>query len=162
MGSPLPPTDTDQVTQFWARFLTTGAVPSSTPTPESVEPFGDSVELADELIGLVVQGTKRATAGALVDLEQDGLPVPTAGTIWVATDGAGRARAVLQATEVRVGPLSSVDESFAWDEGEGARTRASWLAAHERFFRRHLPAIGIAFEPDMATVFERFDVIFAE
>jgi hypothetical protein len=49
-----------------------------------------------------------------------------------------------------------------WDEGEGDRTRASWLAAHERFFRRYLPSIGVAFDPDRPTVFERFDVMSSE
>ena len=128
--------------------------------PESVEPFGDSVELADELIELVVHGPKRATAGALVDYQGAELPQP--GTMWIATDGAGRPRAVLRTTEVRVGPLSSVDEAFAWDEGEGDRTRVDWLEGHERFFRRYLPTIGVDFDPDMATVFERFEVLFAE
>jgi uncharacterized protein YhfF len=80
----------------------------------------------------------------------------------IATDGAGRARAVLRTTEVRIGPLSSVDESFAWDEGEGDRTRDGWLADHEQYFRRYLPTIGVDFNPDMTTVFERFEVLFTE
>ena len=31
--------------------------------------------------------------------------------------------------EVMIKPLSEVDEAFAWDEGEGDRTRDWWLAA---------------------------------
>ncbi len=69
---------------------------------------------------------------------------------------------MLRTTEVRVGPLSSVDDAFAWDEGEGDRTRASWFAGHEAFFRRYLPTIGIEFDPQMPTVFERFDVVYTE
>jgi uncharacterized protein YhfF len=160
--TPLPPIDTEQVTHFWSRFLAAGVVDPSMPVPETVEPFGDSVELADELIALVVEGPKRATAGALVGYELEGVPLPTPGTIWVVTDGAGRARAVLRTTEVRIGPLTSVDESFAWDEGEGDRTREWWLAAHQEFFRRYLPTIGVDFDADVATVFERFEVLFAE
>ena len=72
------------------------------------------------------------------------------------------ARAVLRTAEVRVGPLTSVDDAFAWDEGEGDRTREGWLAAHQRFFGRHLPAIGAAYAPDLPTVFERFEVLYAE
>jgi uncharacterized protein YhfF len=162
VATPLPPVDRDQVAEFWSRVLDAGVVEPSAPLPETIEPFGDSVELADELIGLVVEGRKRATAGALVDHELEGTPPPEPDTITIATDGAGRARAVLRLTEVRVGPLSSVDDSFAWDEGEDDRTRASWLDAHERFFRRYLPTIGATFEPDMATVFLRFEVLFAE
>jgi uncharacterized protein YhfF len=131
--------------------------------PDSVEPFGDTPELADELIELVVHGPKRATAGALVDYHLEGRSSPPrSGTFSIATDGSGRARAVLRTTEVRIGPLSSVDEAFAWDEGEGDRTRESWLIEHQRYFRRYLPTIGVSFDSEMATVFERFEVLFSE
>jgi uncharacterized protein YhfF len=162
VSSPVPPIDREQVDQFWRRFLSTGAVDASAPVPDAIEPFGDSAQLADELIQLVTAGTKRATAGALAEYGREGAALPQPGALWIATDGRGRARAVLRTTEVRVGPLSSVDESFAWDEGEGDRTREWWLAAHRRFFQRYLPTIGIEFEPDLATVFERFEVLFAE
>jgi uncharacterized protein YhfF len=132
------------------------------PVPAIVEPFGDSAELADELIELVVHGPKRATASALVDHERERMPRPQPGRISIATDGSGRARAVLRTTEIRIGPLSSVDASFAWDEGEGDRTRLGWLNEHEHYFRRYLASIGVEFDPDMATVFERFEVLFTE
>ena len=77
-------------------------------------------------------------------------------------EASNEARAVLRTTEVRIGPLSSVDAAFAWDEGEGGRTRRSWLADHDEYFRRYLPSIGVEFDPDMATVFERFEVLFTE
>jgi uncharacterized protein YhfF len=159
--TPLPPNDVEQVAQFWNRFLATGVVPVSTPMPE-VEPFGDGVELADELIDLVLHGHKRATASAFVEYQLDGETPPQPGTLSIATDGAGRARAVLRTTEVRIGALSSVDDSFAWDEGEGDRTRDCWLADHQEFFRRYLPTIGVDFDSEMATVFERFEVLFTE
>lgn len=162
MGTPLPPIDREQVAEFWRRFVATGVVQPSAPVPTTADPFGDSAELAEELIALVITGSKRATAGALVEYELEGVPMPTAGTISIATDGSGKARAVLRTTEVRVGAFSTVDESFAWDEGEGDRTRAWWLSAHEAFFRRYLPTIGFEFDPEMATVFERFEVLFAE
>jgi uncharacterized protein YhfF len=112
------------------------------------------------LIQLVVDGPKRATASAMADYQSDDAVVPYVGQLSIATDGSGRARAVLRTTDVRVGPLSSVDDSFAWDEGEGDRSRASWLEDHQRFYRRYLPRIGVAFDPEMVTVFERFDVLF--
>jgi uncharacterized protein YhfF len=162
MSTPLPLIDPDVVAAFWQRAIDTGAVPPGTPLPELVEPFGDSVELADELIALVVDGPKRATAGSYDEYLAEGSPVPTVGMLSVATDGSGRPRAVMQTTDVRIGPLSSVDDQFAWDEGEGDRTRAWWLAAHQTFFRRVLPQLGLSYTDDMPTVFERFDVIYAE
>jgi uncharacterized protein YhfF len=156
--TPLPPVDHDAATAFWAECIASGAVAPGTSIPGAVECFGDSVELADELLDLVLHGPKRATAAALAEFEQAGEPLPEVGGMWIACDGAGRPRALLRTTDVRVGPLSSVDDAFAWDEGEGDRTRAAWLADHERYFRRALPALGLEFHPDMPTVFERFEV----
>jgi uncharacterized protein YhfF len=159
MTTPLPPIDQAAADAFWAGAQAAGAVPAGTPGPAAVEYFGDSAELADELLDLVLHGPKRATAGAVVDYEHDGTPIPGPGTLWLAADGSGRARALLRTTEVRIGPLSSVDDAFAWDEGEGDRTRADWLAAHTGYFRRYLPTIGATFDPDLPTVFERFEVL---
>ena len=162
MATPLPAPDTTQVAEFWARFLAASGLPVGTPLPEIVEPFGDSVELAEELLALILHGPKRATAASYAELEQDGAPLPRVGAMSLATDGAGSARAVLRTTDVRIGPLSSVDDAFAWDEGEGDRTRASWLADHQAYFRRFLPTVGLEFSPDMPTVFERFELVYGE
>lgn len=162
MPTPLPDIDREHVATFWARFLATTGLDPSTPLPEIVEPFGDSVELADELIALVLHGPKRATAGALADYEHAGDPLPVVGDRWVATDGLRRPRAVLRTLEVRLGPLSSVDDAFAWDEGEGDRSRSMWLADHTRFFERSLGRIGVPFHADIEVVFERFAVDYQE
>lgn len=154
------PIDPVLVDAFWERAAAAGVVAAGTPLPSSVEQFGDSREMADELIALVLDGTKRATAGAVVDFERAGEPIPEPGGLWIACDGAGVPRALLRTTDIRVGPMSSVDEAFAWDEGEGDRTRRYWLDAHERFFRRRLAAVGEEFSADLPTVFERFEVLF--
>lgn len=150
-----------EVESFWQRFLAKAGYPSDTPRPEAWA-FGDSVELADELIALVLLGRKRATAGSVADYEADGEPLPRVGDFEIVTDGQMRPRAVLAMTDVRVGPLSSVDDRFAHDEGEGDRTRASWLDDHTRFFKRLHASLGLEFTPEMATIFQRFDVIYQE
>ena len=157
-----PAADPAAVAAFWRRAQAEGAVPLDRPAPDAVEQFGDSPELADELLTLVLDGPKRATAGSLAAFEHEGAPLPVVGDHWVVADGSHRPRAVLRTAEVRVGPLSSVDDAFAWDEGEGDRSRAMWLADHEAFFRRQLAGLGLVFHPDMPTVFERFDVIYTE
>ena len=48
-------------------------------------------------------------------------------------DGEGRPRFIWRTTEVTIKPLPQVDEAFAWDEGEGDRTRDWWLDAHRRY-----------------------------
>jgi uncharacterized protein YhfF len=158
----LPPIDRAEVSAFWARGQAAGAIPSDREVATTVERFGDSSELADELLDLVLHGPKRATAGSVAAFELAGEELPVAGDMWVAADASGRPRVVIRTTDVRVGPLSSVDDAFAWDEGEGDRTRAMWLADHEAFFRREAPTLGVVFDPDMPTVFERFEVVYTE
>ena len=56
-------------------------------------------------------------------------------------------------------PLSQVDEAFAWDEGEGDRTRDWWLDGHRRYFARQSRREGFELNDDVLTVFERFEVV---
>ncbi len=124
-----------------------------------VEWFGDSPELADELLAFVLSGTKRATAGLVAEYAAEQEPLPRVGDHWVVCDGSGAPRAVLRAVELRVGPLSSVDERFAWDEGEYERTLESWLRHHRAYWRRSCARIGVEFSDDLEVCFERFRVV---
>jgi uncharacterized protein YhfF len=159
--TPLGEPDPDAVAAFWARCREASAddLPS---TPPPAWSFGDTVELADELVDLVIGGPKRATAGAVADYVAAGETLPAVGDLSIVTDGAMRPRAVLEITDVRVGPLSSVDDQFAFDEGEGDRSRQWWLDAHTWFFSRSYTRLGLEFHPDIDVVFERFAVRYSE
>lgn len=159
--TPLPAIDMAAADALWSRYLeSVGQEGSDRYTDVSC--FGDSVEMADELIDLVLRGHKRATAGSLAEYEQEAIPTPEVGDRWIACDGRGRPRAVLETTEVRIGALSSVDSEFAWDEGEGNRTREDWLRGHTAYFKRSHAALGVPFDDDMPVVFERFEVEYQE
>ena len=121
--------------------------------------FGDGPEMATELAELTVAGVKRATAGLARQFGSGGERPPVVGGCVVLLDGANRPRAIWRTTEVRTGPLNSVDERFAWDEGEGERTREWWLSAHRRFFGRHAAAEGFHMHDEIEAVFERFEVV---
>jgi len=120
--------------------------------------FGDGPGMADELADLVVAGVKRATAGSLRSYGPDE-PLPRPGDHAVVVDGGGTPRCVWRTTQVQVKPLADVDDRFAWDEGEGDRSRDYWLAAHRRFFAREAQREGYEFDDSMQTVFERFTVV---
>ena len=45
------------------------------------------------------------------------------------------------------------------NEGEGDRTRDWWLDAHRRYFSRQADREGFEFDDDIATVFERFEIV---
>ena len=121
--------------------------------------FGDSPEMATELADLVVAGIKRATASLARDYGEGREAIPRPGDFVMMLDGKGRPRFIWQTTEVTIKPLSQVDDAFAWDEGEGDRTRNWWLAAHRRYFGRQANREGCKFDDDVLTVFERFEVV---
>ena len=146
----------EAVEEFWQEFCAASGTDPA--TRHDVYAFGDSPELKNELLELVLTGPKRATAGLVVEYEHAGDPIPVVGTLSVVLDGSGAPRVVLRTTDVRVAPLNTVDAAFAYDEGEGDRTLGWWQAAHERYFRRTLPAIGIEFDDGLDCVFERFEI----
>jgi uncharacterized protein YhfF len=125
-----------------------------------VASFGDDPAMADELLALVLKGQKRATTSLVREYAAAGSdPFPSVGEYIVWLDGAGFPRCITRTTEVEVKPLSQVDEQFAWDEGEGERTRAWWLSAHKRYFARRAERDRFVMHDDMEAVFERFEVV---
>ena len=112
--------------------------------------FGDSPELADELLELVLIGKKTATCWAASEGDK-GVAV---GKRWIVKDGQGRPSAVLETVEVMRRRFGEVDAAFAYDEGEGDRTLADWREAHTDYFTRRSE-----FSPDMELYCERFRLV---
>jgi uncharacterized protein YhfF len=112
--------------------------------------FGDSPELADELLALVLSGTKRATCWA----ESQGLLSAEVGKAMVVLDGQGVPRAVVRTIELTKRRFDEVDAAFAHDEGEGDRSLPYWREAHRRYFTR----LG-RYAPDMMLWCERFELV---
>lgn len=126
--------------------------------PYDVWSFGDSPELADALLALVLEGKKTATCGALVEMGTESSPAPVLGGYSVILDSAGAPRAVLQTIALTTMPFSAVPEDFALAEGEG--TFEQWRLAHQAYFERRCAALGKEPSPDMPVVCERFRVVF--
>ena len=121
--------------------------------------FGDSPKMATELADLVMTGIKRATASLARDYGEDREPMPKPGDFVMMLDGDGHPRLIWRTIEITIKPLSEVDEAFAWDEGEGDRTREWWLDAHRRYFARQASREGFEFNDNALTVFERFEIV---
>ncbi|MEA1619488.1 ASCH domain-containing protein [Erythrobacter sp. T5W1-R] len=112
--------------------------------------FGDSPELADELLNLILAGRKRATCwSAAADAEGGQV-----GAQWVAEDGKGRPRAILETVEIRRIRFKEVDEDFAAAEGEGDLSLGYWRSAHQSYFERNG-----GFDPEMLLWCERFRLV---
>jgi uncharacterized protein YhfF len=111
--------------------------------------FGDSPALADELLELVMKGTKTATSST-----EDEPNISSSGERWVVLDGRGDPRCVIETTEVTFRRFDEVDAAFAFDEGEGDRSLGYWREAHRRYFGR----LG-RFREDMMLMCERFRLV---
>jgi uncharacterized protein YhfF len=144
------------VRALWADY----AAGSGTPAPSyRIVRFGDSPALQTELAELVVRGPKRATTSLLRWYATGDEPMPAAGDHGVVVDGTGTARCVVRTTRIDVMPFRDVDAAFAFDEGEGDRTLASWRAMHRAFFAREGAQAGFTFTDELDVVCERFAVV---
>lgn len=116
--------------------------------------FGDSPEMADDLLALVLAGTKTATCGALRDFGPGGAEPPKVGRRDIVLDGRGRPAAVIETLEVTIRRFDEIDERFAHDEGEGLRSLVEWRAGHRDYFERNG-----GWSPDMELICERFRLV---
>lgn len=113
--------------------------------------FGNTPEMNDQLLDLVLKGKKRATSWAAKWGREDGGQISERSVIL---DSQGNKRVIIETVEVKKIPFLQVDESFARAEGEEDLSLDYWRAEHERFFRSEG-----TFEPDMEVYCERFKVI---
>lgn len=147
-----------RVAAFWAEYCLAAGLPEA--TPRQAWHFGDTPELAHELVELVLHGPKRATATLAVSAERDAQAAPVADGYNVVTEHDGTPRAVIRSTWLDQRPLRDVDAAFAWDEGEGDRTLADWMDGHRRFFARECGRLGVPFRDDLPVVLERFELLY--
>ncbi len=140
------------IASFWADFVAATGIDG----PYEAWVFGgeDTPEMATKLVQLVVAGPKRATAGVLADYEAGGNATPEAGELSVILDGEARPVCVIRNTQLEVRRFADVDEAFAWDEGEGDRSLASWRQEHLDFFAEH----GWPIDDDTRMVLIRFEL----
>ena len=140
--------------RMWAEFCSATGISTKS---YDVVAFASGSGAETELAELVLAGRKRATVNLLRNYEHD--PLPVIGGYVVTVDGEGYPRCIWQTIELRLGPLNSVDEQFAYDEGEGDQTREWWLAAHSKHFAAQAAEAGYEFDDTMEAVFERFRVV---
>ncbi|MDE3722880.1 ASCH domain-containing protein [Nocardiopsis sp. N85] len=153
------PVDRTAALRLWEEYRSARPALATDREPPSVERFGDHPALTDELLGLVLAGTKRATASLLIEFAAEGAPAPGIGGHWIACDSTGRPRAVLRTTGLRLGVFGDADEAFARDEGEDDLSLASWREGHRRYWTRLAPALGATWTEEHEIVFEHFSVV---
>ncbi len=123
-------------------------------------PHGDNPQLADDLLGLILEGRKRAATDLVAEMEYYGDPEPEVGAYCIVLDGAGRPAAVTRTVSLRRTTFDDVDEEHAFWEGEDDRTLESYRREHIKYFTRLGKALGFEFSGDMEVVLERFELVY--
>ncbi|NDL64588.1 ASCH domain-containing protein [Acerihabitans arboris] len=114
--------------------------------------FGDSAEMADELLALVLRGEKTASCCSYNAYRRDGAPV--IGGYHVVLDGRDNPACAIRTVAQRLVRYCDVTAEMAALEGEGDKSLAYWRESHQDFFTREG-----GFSPEMLLVFEQFEVI---
>ncbi|MDA9470468.1 ASCH domain-containing protein [Enterococcus sp. 5H] len=124
--------------------------------------FGNSPEMADELLAYVLNGEKTGTSSLhlLYDLELEQEKLPKVRQYSVILDGNNQAQAVIGTKVVDVLPYNNISEVHAYLEGEGDRTLAYWRSVHQPFFEQELAEHQLSFSEEMLIVYELFKVVF--
>ena len=122
--------------------------------------FGDSPEVADDLLAAVLAGTKTATSSGVWEYEPGEEAVPKEGDLSIIVDGRGHPRALVRTTAVRVATFAEVDAEFARAEGEDDGSLEAWRVGHAAYFSRSLAARGATFDDSVSLVLERFELRF--
>lgn len=142
------------IEEFWAAFVDATGIDG----PYEAWAFGDPSipDLATELGLLVRDGPKRATADLASNYGDGKEPTPEPGDLSLILDGDGAPICVIRTTQVEHRRFGDVDESFAWDEGEGDRTLEGWKSIHRRYFAD----VGADVDDDTLIMLERFELLY--
>ena len=92
--------------------------------------FGTPGPSRENLVKLVLHGSKRATAGLRRDYDNEGEDVEHVGELLAMLDNDGRHVGTLRVTRVEVLRFADVPDEFALAEAEGDLNAADFRASH--------------------------------
>jgi len=147
-----------EIENFWQQFCEVSEL--SLETPFQAWYFGSDSEMATELLQLVLEGKKAATAALVWEFENTPEDMPILDGYSVVTDFEGNPKIVVRTAELRVLPFNEVDEKFAFDEGEGDQSLDYWREVHWDYFSRRCAEIDREPSLSMPVICERFEVLY--
>ncbi|MEI5993709.1 ASCH domain-containing protein [Candidatus Enterococcus mansonii] len=144
---------------LWERFK---KEQSMTHDKYGVWAFGNSPEMADELLAHVLSGEKTGTSSLhlLYKRAFENEKLPEVGDYSIILDGEEQAQAIICTKVVDILPYSDISEVHGYLEGEGARTLAYWRSVHQPFFEQELAKYQVPFSEELLVVYELFELVF--
>lgn len=123
--------------------------------------FHNNKEDADRLATLTLNGKKTAmTSGLYAWYIEANTDLPTVGTKHIVTDFEGKARAIIQITQVDTISFNQLSRAdAAMDMGTNVEPLKKWKKAHWDFFSNIMDKKEETPKEDMVIVFEKFERI---
>ena len=116
--------------------------------------FGDSPEMADELLALVLSGKKTATVSVILESDQK----PNVGDLSQVLDGRGNPACVIKTVHLETVKFCDLTWDMVKLEGED-ETFEQWKAGNIRYWTRDAARRGYTFNDQTPITFERFEVV---
>ena len=113
----------------------------------------------DELIDLVAEGRKRATAHLDLEFDLNSIARRKPGDYWVVLDSINMPKYLVQITDVATTPFNEVLLSFAEREGEGDYSLEYWQKVHREYFQAQCEVWGKDWSESLNTVCEGFELL---
>lgn len=118
--------------------------------------FGNPGESRSQLISLILNGNKRATAGTLEwDYEAENEPIETVDEQLAILDNDDTHVGTICVTQVEVVRFADVPDEFALAEAEGDLSGDDFRESHFKFWS----ALGLDIRPDTQIVLVYFDLV---
>ena len=116
--------------------------------------FGDSPEMADELLALVLCGKKTTTVSVVLEGDQK----PNVGDLSLVLDGRGNPACVIKTVHLETVKFCDLTWDMVKLEGED-ETFEQWKAGNIRYWTRDADRRGYTFNDQTPITFERFEVV---
>lgn len=149
-----------EIQAYWQQFcLETGTNPA---THYGAFAFGDTEAMADELVGLVLEGKKTGTSSAheLYFLPGEEEAVPQTGQLDIVLDGREHPVGVIQNIEVSVQAFKDISDEQARKEGEGDLSLDYWRRVHIKFWQPYFASQNLSFNDETPVLYEEFKLIY--
>lgn len=148
------------IEEFWQEFLLKTGRDPKTRYLESFH-FDLNEKSANELLALVLEGKKRATASSLLAYEKENCTAPQVGDLSIVTDWDNNPRCVIETTAVTIYKFKEITFEICKREGED-ECLETWQRGHRHYFKQDGNALGYEFSEDMPVLFEDFEVVYSK
>ncbi|MBL4656881.1 MAG: ASCH domain-containing protein [Flavobacteriales bacterium] len=144
--------------KMWAAFCLANREYKEREAPNSFY-FCDNQPDADQCAELVVKEIKQATAASLWSYEHADEVIPQNGDLFIVTNWAGEAKAIIRTSKIEQVPYHHISAEFARIEGEGDKSLEYWRKVHWDYFSREMKPHQLEPSQNMIIVCEHFETL---